>query len=72
MIEKSEILSKANEFEIHEANVKRDYVFGWLLFGIFTTSNLKDIIFLKVGNALRKVYFKMYRKIVLILMVKQV
>ncbi|MFA4880716.1 MAG: nucleotidyl transferase AbiEii/AbiGii toxin family protein [Candidatus Doudnabacteria bacterium] len=58
MIQKDEIESKAKEFEIHEANVERDYVFGWLIFGIFTTSNLKETIFLKGGNALRKGYFK--------------
>ncbi|MCL5411060.1 MAG: nucleotidyl transferase AbiEii/AbiGii toxin family protein [Patescibacteria group bacterium] len=57
MIYKEEIEAKAKEFEIHEANVERDYVFGWLIFGIFTTSNLKDEIFLKGGNALRKGYF---------------
>jgi|SRR3989344_3787904 len=37
---------------------ERDYVFGWLIFGIFTASGLKDTIFLKGGNALRKGYFK--------------
>lgn len=58
MIEKSEIESKAKEFEIHAANVERDYVFGWILFGLFTVSNLKDNIFLKGGNALRKGYFQ--------------
>jgi predicted nucleotidyltransferase component of viral defense system len=58
MISKNEIETKAKEFEIHEANVERDYVFGWLIFGIFTTSNFKDSIFLKGGNALRKGYFK--------------
>lgn len=58
MITQDEIKTKAKEFEIHEANVERDYVFGWLIFGIFTVSNLKDAIFLKGGNALRKGYFK--------------
>ena len=58
MIEKAEIEAKAKEFEIHEANVERDYVFGWLLFGIFTVSSLKDTVFLKGGNALRKGYFE--------------
>lgn len=58
MIEKAEIEQKAKEFEIHEANVERDYVFGWILFGIFTASNLKEEIFLKGGNALRKGYFE--------------
>lgn len=57
MITPQEIDSKAREFEIHTSNVQRDYVFGWLLFGIFTISNLKDSIFIKGGNALRKGYF---------------
>src|SRR3989338_345022 len=58
MIDPAEIESKAREFEIQPSNVQRDYVFGWLLRGIFTTSNLKDKIFLKGGNALRKGYFE--------------
>jgi predicted nucleotidyltransferase component of viral defense system len=57
MIDKKEIEDKAAEFEIHAANVERDYVFGWLLFGIFTVSDLRSYIFLKGGNALRKGYF---------------
>jgi predicted nucleotidyltransferase component of viral defense system len=58
MIDANEIESKAKEFEIHTSNVQRDYVFGWLLFGIFTHSDLKERIFLKGGNALRKGYFE--------------
>jgi len=57
VITPQEIEEKAREFEIHTSNVQRDYVFGWLLFGVFTTSSLKDSIFLKGGNALRKAYF---------------
>lgn len=57
MIQPQEIEAKAKEFEIHTSNVQRDYVFGWFLFGIFTQSSLKDIVFLKGGNALRKGYF---------------
>ena len=38
--------------------MERDYIFGWLIFGIFTVSDLKDTIFLKGGNALRKGYFE--------------
>lgn len=58
MIEKAEIETKAKEFEISPTNVEKDYVFGWLLFGIFTASNLKESIFLKGGNALRKGYLE--------------
>lgn len=57
MIYKNEIEEKAKEFEIHPSNVERDYVFGWLLFGLFTVSDLKESLFLKGGNALRKGYF---------------
>lgn len=58
MITRQEIDAKAAEFEIIPANVERDYVFGWMIFGIFTASSLKETIFLKGGNALRKGYFE--------------
>lgn len=58
MITSSEIEAKAREFEIHTSNVQRDYIFGWLLYGLFSVSSLKDTIFLKGGNALRKGYFE--------------
>jgi predicted nucleotidyltransferase component of viral defense system len=58
MITKDEIEAKSQEFEIRTANVERDYVFGWLIFGIFTVSDLKETVFLKGGNALRKGYFE--------------
>lgn len=61
MINKSEIDAKAKNFEISPANVEKDYVFGWLLFGLFTASNLRAAIFLKGGNALRKGYFEQTR-----------
>lgn len=57
MITRDEIEVKAQEFGIHEANVERDYIFGWLLAGIYTISELKDILILKGGNCLRKSYF---------------
>lgn len=58
MINRTEIEEKAKQYEINVANVERDYIFGWMLFGIFTLSDLKDEIFLKGGNALRKGYFE--------------
>lgn len=58
MISAAEIESKSKEFEIHTSDVQRDYVFGWLLFCLFTESTLKEEIFLKGGNALRKGYFQ--------------
>lgn len=57
MIDKEEVRSKALEFDIPPTNVERDYVFGWLLNGIYSASPLKDILVLKGGNAFRKAYF---------------
>lgn len=57
MIYREEIEEKASEFDIHPTNVERDYVFGWLLSGIYNASTLKDILVLKGGNAFRKGYF---------------
>ena len=58
MINKGEIEEKATEFGILISNVQRDYVVGWFLFVLFSQSELKDILFLKGGNALRKGYFE--------------
>lgn len=56
MITKDEIDQKAIEFGINTVNVEKDYVFGWVLNSIYKRSSLKDILILKGGNALRKVY----------------
>lgn len=39
------------------ADVQRDYVFGWLIAGVFRESPLGDSLVLKGGNAFRKGYF---------------
>ena len=57
MITKDEIDSKALEFGIHRANVQRDYVFGWLLCGVYSATALRDQLILKGGNCFRKAYF---------------
>ncbi len=61
MIDKIEIEARAKEFEIHPSSVEKDYVFGWIIFAVFTISNFRDKIFLKGGNALRKGYFESTR-----------
>ncbi len=58
MISKEEIDIKAEEFDINAANVQRDYVFSWILFGIYNLSDLKDELVLKGGNCLRKAYLQ--------------
>jgi predicted nucleotidyltransferase component of viral defense system len=57
VITKDEVESKAAEFGLHAANIERDYIFGWLLAGIYRTSPLKEVLVLKGGNCFRKAYF---------------
>lgn len=61
MIEREEIFAKAEEFGINPSDVQRDYVFGWLIGGVYEASMLRDALILKGGNALRKAYFPMTR-----------
>jgi len=58
MIDRAEIENKAHEFRVPIANVERDYVFGWLLAGIYSRPGyLQSLLVLKGGNGLRKAYF---------------
>jgi len=57
MITREEIEAKGTEFGLHASNIERDYVFGWLLNGIYSQSKLKDALILKGGNCFRKAYF---------------
>ena len=50
MITKDEIEAKAKEFGLHAANIERDYVFGWLLAGLYGASPLRDVLVLKGGT----------------------
>lgn len=56
MITQEELREKAKDFELNDADVQRDYVFGWLISSIFKTSSLGQTAVLKGGNALRKCY----------------
>jgi len=59
MIDKNEIENKSEELGVHVANVQRDYVFSWLLSGLYQMDNpLKDVLILKGGNSFRKAYFE--------------
>ncbi len=58
MISDDEIKEKAIELEINTSDVQRDYVFGWLLSGIYHVSPMLDsTLILKGGSAFRKAYF---------------
>lgn len=50
MISEIELRHHAETHELSEANVQRDYVFGWLISGLFRTSSLADALVLKGGN----------------------
>lgn len=58
MIQKNEIDIMAQELDIHVSNVQRDYVFNWILHGIYELSDLSNYFILKGGNCLRKAYLK--------------
>lgn len=53
MIDRRELLEKARERGLNLAMVEKDYVLGWMLFGL---SEIPGLIF-KGGTALSKVYF---------------
>jgi predicted nucleotidyltransferase component of viral defense system len=56
MISDQEIDAKAKEFELRPLDVQKDYVYGWLLKGLFQRPALASQLVLKGGNALRKGY----------------
>lgn len=59
MIDKVELDAMSGELGVHVSHVQRDYVFGWVLAGLFQPSNsLSQRLSLKGGNAFRKAYFE--------------
>lgn len=61
MISASEIRQHAAANQVHPSLIERDYVLGWLLWGIYTHPFLRDKLILKGGNCLRKLYFPQAR-----------
>src|SRR5260370_837419 len=39
VIEKAEIEAKSDELGVHTSNVQRDYVFGWIIAGLYQQDN---------------------------------
>lgn len=60
MIEKNEILKMATGMNLNPDTVEKDYVLGWLLFGINKHTELSKWVF-KGGTALKKCFFETYR-----------
>lgn len=53
MIDRRELLQKTREMKLTLGMIEKDYVLGWLLFGL---SGIRDLTF-KGGTALSKIYF---------------
>lgn len=61
MISKQEILDRAQEWQLRPNVVEKDYVIGWLLWGIANTKALKDTWAFKGGTCLKKCFIETYR-----------
>lgn len=57
MISETEVKNTAIGLGVPLPNVEKDYVMGWLLWGIYNDPVLSENLILKGGNCLRKVYF---------------
>lgn len=57
MIDLDELKDGSARLGASLANVQRDYVFGWLIAGVFGEAPLGRSLVLKGGNAFRKGYF---------------
>jgi predicted nucleotidyltransferase component of viral defense system len=57
LITPEEIQSKSEAEGIHTSNVQRDYIFSWILAGLYRQSNLANQLILKGGNLYRKAYY---------------
>jgi predicted nucleotidyltransferase component of viral defense system len=56
MILRDEIDHAARSMDVHIANVQRDYVYGWMLKAISEDPYLGELLVLKGGTCLRKIY----------------
>lgn len=60
MIEKNEVLKMAAGLNLNPDTVEKDYVLGWILFGINKHPLISNWIF-KGGTSLKKCFFETYR-----------
>lgn len=58
MIQRDEIDAMAQSLDVNPADVEKDYVHGWLLSLLYSSSDLASRLVLKGGNCLRKGYFE--------------
>lgn len=60
MIEKNEVLKMATELSLNPDTVEKDYILGWILYGINKNPGVKNWAF-KGGTSLKKCYFETFR-----------
>jgi predicted nucleotidyltransferase component of viral defense system len=60
MISSARILEAAKAQDLLATTVEKDYVLGWMLYGIASCQELADWVF-KGGTCLKKCYFETYR-----------
>ena len=61
MIPKQEILDRSQEWQLRANVVEKDYVIGWLLWGLANFAPLKDAWVFKGGTCLKKCFIETYR-----------
>ena len=61
MISRAEIEERVRLWELREDIVEKDYVLGWVLWGIGTDPRLHDTWVFKGGTCLKKCYIETYR-----------
>lgn len=61
MIDRSEVLAVASDLSLTHDIVEKDYVFGWLLAGIYAHEPVAAAWTFKGGTCLKKCYFETYR-----------
>ncbi len=61
MIKPGEIQAIANQQQVKDTQIEKDYIITWVLYGISHNAFLKDIILFKGGTVLKKCYFPAYR-----------
>lgn len=61
MIRDVDLRERAAEWLLREDVVEKDYVLGWLLWGIVTQPELSTTWTFKGGTCLKKCYFETYR-----------
>lgn len=61
MITRVDISDRVQEWGLRDDIIEKDYILGWLLFGIGQNEVLCDTWVFKGGSCLKKCYFETYR-----------